>query len=110
MGGGHAPAEHGLLLDPLEDEVLHQEADQDHGEEPGEHQVGVQVEAVLVDEPPQPESWWGYESAKRSSPTIRMNLSAARQILAEVAAPLDPPLIVSRKCASKESGGARTAL
>src|SRR5206468_2892998 len=46
--GRRAPAEHGLPLEPLEEEVLHEEADEDHGEQPREDEVGVHLEAVLV--------------------------------------------------------------
>src|SRR6266508_6126744 len=48
---GHAPAQHRAALAPLEPEVLDQEPDQDDGHEAREDEVGVHLEAVLIDEP-----------------------------------------------------------
>ena len=50
----HAPAQHGAALEPAEDEVLDGEPDDDHGEQAREHEIGVHLEAVLVDEPAEP--------------------------------------------------------
>src|ERR1700737_3167268 len=49
----HAPLVDGALLDGAEDEVLHQEADQDDREEPGEDVGDLQQVLVLEDEPAQ---------------------------------------------------------
>src|SRR5262249_59251467 len=50
----HAPPAHGGLLDIAEDEVFHNEADQDHGEETREHRGDFEHVLVLVDVPTKP--------------------------------------------------------
>src|SRR5690606_26062839 len=45
----HPPALDGYAFDAGEDQVLHQQADQDHGGQAGEDLVGVQLVAVLED-------------------------------------------------------------
>src|SRR5688572_14121652 len=53
VAGRHAPAEHRPAFEPAKEQVLYQQTDQDHREQPGEDEVGVHLEPVLVDEPPE---------------------------------------------------------
>src|SRR6478736_6108465 len=46
-----SPFPDGLALDGLEDQVLDDKADDDHGEQPGEDRRNVEQVAVLEDEP-----------------------------------------------------------
>src|SRR5262249_55611150 len=52
--GLHAPATHGCRFDVAEDQVFHAKADQDHGEQPGEHGGYVEHVLVFVDVPAEP--------------------------------------------------------
>jgi hypothetical protein len=74
----HAPTFDRHPLDRIEHQVLHQQADQNHGRQPGKHLVGVKLVAVLEDVPSQPPL--ADEAPNTSSAAIKVRQANAQPI------------------------------